>query len=138
MKKVNFIVSEKSFEKFMMHVILGTTGAAMDVEMNFFFTFWGLYLLKKNFKPKVAGMPFPMKGMAAGMFRNKLKSFGYEDIWGMVKDAIDEGKIHLYPCTMTMDLLGIKQEDLYDFVEKGVGAAAFLEMCGDADFMISL
>jgi len=29
----------------------------MEVEMNFFFTFWGLYLLKKKFKPKVAGMP---------------------------------------------------------------------------------
>jgi len=40
-EKMSFIVSDKSFEKFMMATILGTTGAAMDDEMNFFFTFWG-------------------------------------------------------------------------------------------------
>lgn len=137
-KKINFIVSEKSFEKFMMHVILGTTGSALDVEMNFFFTFWGLYLLKKDYKPKVAGMPFPMKGMAAGMFRKKLKGFGYEDIWGMVKDGVEEGNIHLIPCTMTMDLLGISKEDLVDFIDEPVGAAAFLEMADGADAVISL
>jgi peroxiredoxin family protein len=137
-KKINFIVSDKSFENFMMHVILGTTGAAMDIEMNFFFTFWGLYLLKKNFKPKVAGMPFPMKGMAAWMFKKKLKAFGYEDIWGMVRDGVKEGKIHLIPCTMTMELLGIKKEDLHDFVDEPVGAAKFLEMAEGADHIIAL
>ena len=43
-EKMSFIVSDKSFEKFMMATILGTTGAAMDEQMNFFFTFWGLSL----------------------------------------------------------------------------------------------
>ena len=47
--KVSFIVSEKSFEKFGMMLILGTTGAAMEYKMNFFFTFWGLYQLKRKF-----------------------------------------------------------------------------------------
>ncbi|MFW9773473.1 MAG: DsrE/DsrF/DrsH-like family protein, partial [Candidatus Thorarchaeota archaeon] len=96
-EKMNFIVKDKSFEKFMMMTILGTTGSAMDVEMNFFFTFWGLNLLKKKFKPKVAGMPTPMKGMAAGMFRKRLKKFGMEDPWALIKEAIDEGKMKLYP-----------------------------------------
>ena len=63
-EKINFIVSDKSFEKFMMMMILGTTSDAMDVKTNFFFTFWGLFLLKKKFKPKVAGMPI-MKKFAA-------------------------------------------------------------------------
>ena len=137
-EKINFIVADKSFEKFMMHVILGTTGGAMDIKMNFFFTFWGLNLLKKNFKPKVAGMPFPMKGLAAKMFRKKLKSFGYEDIWEMVKEGVEEGNIRLIPCGMSMYLRGIKQEELWEFVEKPVGAAAFLEMADGADAVISL
>lgn len=128
MEKVSFIVSDKSFEKFMMTTILGTTGSAMDTEMNFFFTFWGLELLKKDKKPKVQGMPFPMKGMAAKMFRKKLKEFGWDDPIEMIKDAIEEGKLKLYPCQMTMDLMGIKREELFDFVEDPVGAATFLEM----------
>ena len=137
-KQLNFIVSENSFEKFGMMVILGTTGAAMETQMNFFFTFWGIYLLKKGFNPKVAGMPFPMKGMAAKMFKSKIKSFGYEDMWDMLKDGVDEGKIRLIPCGMTMDLMGVKKEQLVDIAEESVGAAAFLEMCDSADGIISL
>ncbi|MCF2140966.1 MAG: DsrE/DsrF/DrsH-like family protein [Candidatus Lokiarchaeota archaeon] len=137
-KVMNFIVSEQSFEKFGMMVILGTTGAAMETKMNFFFTFWGINLLKKNFKPKVAGMPFPMKGMAAMMFKKKLKSFGYEDMWEMVKDGIEEGNIKLYPCSMTMDLMGVKKEQIHDFCEEPIGAAKFIEMVDDADQVISL
>ena len=138
MQKVSFIVGEDSYEKFMMSVILGTTGAAMDTEMNFFFTFFGLKLLKKSFRPKVAGMPFPMKGMAAGMFRAKMKKFGMEDPWGLVKDAVEEGKLKLYACDMTRQMLGIKMEDMHDFVEKEpVGAGAFLEIA-DGGRIVSL
>jgi peroxiredoxin family protein len=136
-EKMNFIVKDKSFEKFMMMTILGTTGGAMDVEMNFFFTFWGLNLLKKKFKPKVAGMPTPMKGMAAGMFRKRLKNFGIENPWELIKEAIDDGKMKLYPCQMTMDLMNIKREEMWEFVEDPIGAAGFIEMA-DGGQVVSL
>ena len=125
---INFIVKDKSFEKFGMMLILGTTGDAMDIKMNFFFTFWGLNLFKKNFKPKVAGMPFPMKGMGAKIFRKRMAKFGIEDPMGMIKEAVENGNMKLYPCQMTMDLMKIKREELLDFVEEPVGAASFLEM----------
>jgi peroxiredoxin family protein len=126
--KISYIVKDKSFEKFAMMMLLGTTADAMETESNFFFTFWGLKLLTKKHKPKVAGMPFPMKGMAAGMFKKRMAKFGIEDPWGMIKDAIDNGNMKLFPCQMTMDLMGIKREDMFDFVEDPVGAATFLEM----------
>ena len=58
--KISYIVKDKSFEKFAMMMLLGTTADAMETESNFFFTFWGLKLLTKKHKPKVAGMPTPM------------------------------------------------------------------------------
>ena len=126
--KISYIVKDKSFEKFAMMMLLGTTADAMETESNFFFTFWGLKLLTKKHKPKVAGMPFPMKGMAARMFKKRMAKFGIEDPWGMIKDAIKNGNMKLFPCQMTMDLMGIKREDMFDFVEDPVGAATFLEM----------
>jgi len=126
---INYIVKDKSFEKFAMMMLLGTTADAMETKSNFFFTFWGLNLLTKKFKPKVAGMPWPMKGMGAKIFRKRMAKFGIEDPWGMIKDAIDNGNMKLFPCQMTMDLMRIKREDLHDFVEDPVGAATFLEMC---------
>ncbi len=129
---ISFIVSDRSFEKFGMMLILGTTGDAMEVKMNFFFTFWGLYLLKKNFKPKAAGMPFPMKGMGGKIFSKRLKKFGMEDPWGMIKEAIENGNLKLYPCQMTMDLMGIKREEMWDFVEDPIGAAGYLELSANS------
>ena len=125
---INYIVKDKSFEKFAMMMLLGTTADAMETKSNFFFTFWGLNLLVKKNKPKVAGMPWPMKGMGAKIFGKRMAKFGIEDPWGMIKDAIDNGNMKLYPCQMTMDLMGIKREEMFEFVEDPVGAATFLEM----------
>jgi len=129
---ISFIVKDRSFEKFGMMLILGTTGDAMDVKMNFFFTFWGLYLLKKKFKPKASGMPFPMKRMGGKIFSKRLAKFGMEDPWGMIKEAVENGNMKLYPCQMTMDLMGIKREEMWDFVEDPIGAAGFLELSENA------
>ncbi len=129
---ISFIVSDRSFEKFGMMLILGTTGDAMDVKMNFFFTFWGLHLLRRKFKPKAAGMPFPMKGMGGKIFSKRLKKFGMEDPWGLIKEAVENGNMKLYPCQMTMDLMKIKIEEMWDFVEDPIGAAGFLELSANS------
>jgi peroxiredoxin family protein len=129
---ISFIVSDKSFEKFGMMLILGTTGDAMDIKMNFFFTFWGLHLLRRKFKPKAAGMPFPMKGMGGKIFSKRLKKFGMEDPWGLIKEAVENGNMKLYPCQMTMDLMKIKREEMWDFVEDPIGAAGFLELSANS------
>ena len=129
---ISFIVSDRSFEKFGMMLILGTTGDAMDVKMNFFFTFWGLHLLRRKFKPKAAGMPFPMKGMGGKIFSKRLKKFGMEDPWGLIKEAVENGNMKLYPCQMTMDLMKIKREEMWDFVEDPIGAAGFLEISANS------
>lgn len=142
-KKINFIVSEYNFEKWMMSFILGTTGAAMDIQMNFFFTFWGLFNLKKKAKPKVGKVPWrgilmPYKGLATKIFKKRMKKFGIDDPLAMMKEAVEDGKMKLYPCQMTMDLMGMKKEDFFDFVEDPIGAAGFLELCEGADGIVSL
>ncbi|MHA1680985.1 MAG: DsrE/DsrF/DrsH-like family protein [Promethearchaeota archaeon] len=134
--KISFIVANDDYETFMKLVILGTTGAAMDIEINCFFTFWGLYLLKKGKKPKVSGVPGIMGGMAAKMFSKLMAKYGIEDPLEMLKDAVEDGNLKLYPCSMTLDLFGdvpipsykLKAEQLVDFAEEPVGAASFFEM----------
>ena len=137
MKKMAFIAGSNSFEKMMMPLIIAQTADAMDVEVHIFFTFWGLKLLKKGYsdKAKVAGMPFPMKGMAASRFKKKLKTFGTPKPSELIKEIVDGGNVHLYACTMTMDLMGIKKEDIIPEVKDNqfVGAAKFLEIVEDAD-----
>lgn len=138
MKKICFIISKNDFETFQKMVILGTTGAAMNVKMFFFFTFWGLKLIKNGNKPRVAGMRTGMKRLAGRMFRHKLEKFGYKDPVEMIRKEVKRGMIKLFPCSMTFEMMGFKQEQLWDFVEKPVGAATFLEQCDGADSIIHM
>jgi peroxiredoxin family protein len=122
--------------------ILATAAAAMDMEVAIFFTFYGLELLKKGKidKLRVApianpAMPVPMPniiGMLPGMtamatmmmnkWMKKAKVSKLSELLGLSKEL----GVKLIACQMTMDVMGVKKEDLIDGVEFG-GAATFLE-----------
>ncbi len=122
--------------------ILATAAAAMDMEVAIFFTFYGLELLKKGKidKLKVApignpAMPVPMPniiGMLPGMtsmatmmmnkWMKKARVSKLSELLGLSKEL----GVKLIACQMTMDVMGVKREDLIDGLEIG-GAATFLE-----------
>ena len=54
--KVVMVVSEGSFDKALMPLIIGTTAASMGMEVHLFYTFFGLKLLKKGVRPKLKGL----------------------------------------------------------------------------------
>jgi Uncharacterized conserved protein len=122
--------------------ILATAAAAMDMEAAIFFTFYGLEILKKGKidklkVPPVANPAMPVKmpnilamlpGMtpAATMMMNSwMKKARVPKLSELLETAKEMG-VRLIACQMTMDVMGIKKEDLIDGVEIG-GAATFLE-----------
>ena len=122
--------------------ILATAAAAMDMEVAIFFTFYGMELLKKGKidRLKVApianpAMPVPMPniiGMLPGMTAlatmmmnkgmKKSKVSKLSELLGLSKEL----GVKLIACQMTMEVMGVKNEDLIDGLEFG-GAATFLE-----------
>lgn len=122
-------------------LILATAALALDMEAAIFFTFYGLEILKKGNadKLKVApianpAMPMPvpniigvlpgMTGMATGMMNNWMKKANVAKLSELLEMAV-EGGVRLIACQMSMDVMGIKKEDLIDGIEIG-GAATFL------------
>lgn len=129
-------------------MILATTAAAMDFEVAIFFTFYGLNLVhKKKMKklkvPSIANpaMPMPvpniigvipgMTRMATMMMKRWMKKANVATYQELLDAAVESG-VRLIGCQMTMDVMGIKKEDLIDGIEIG-GAATFLEFAKDAD-----
>jgi len=127
-------------------LILGTAAMAMDMEVAIFFTFYGLEILKKGNadKLKVApianpAMPMPvpniigmlpgMTGMATGMMNGWMKKANVAKLGDLLAMAV-EGGVRLIACQMTMDVMGIKKEDLIDGIEIG-GAATFLSYASE-------
>jgi peroxiredoxin family protein len=128
-------------------LILATAAAAMDMEAAIFFTFYGLEILKKGKADKLQvspianpAMPQPIPGisvpnilgMLPGMtavattmmnsWMGKAKVAKLSELLELAK----ESGVRLIACQMTMDVMGIKKEDLIDGIEIG-GAATFLQ-----------
>jgi peroxiredoxin family protein len=124
--KFCMVVSEGTFDKAYMPLIMGTTAAGMGTEVHVFYTFFGTALLKKVAKPKLPGM----YRFFTGMFTKRMKKVGIPGHDEFMKQAMDMG-INFYACSTTMGLLGIKESDLKPGV-KVLGAAAFLKMANES------
>jgi len=123
-------------------LILATAAGAMDMEVAIFFTFFGLQILKKGAidRLKVApignpAMPVPMPNIigmlpgmtaaATAMMNSWMKKAKVAKLSELLEAAREMG-VRLIGCQMTMDVMGIKKDDLIDGIEIG-GAATFLE-----------
>ncbi|HIH75879.1 MAG TPA: pyridine nucleotide-disulfide oxidoreductase [Methanomassiliicoccales archaeon] len=129
-KKFAMVVSEGSFDKAMMSMMMGNTAASMGIETHIFYTFFGLNLLKKGTKPKLPGM---MRFFTGSMIK-KMKGVGMEGYQEQMAMAKELG-VKIYACSTSMEMMGIKKEDLVDGITV-LGAAAFLDIGADSDMQL--
>jgi peroxiredoxin family protein len=148
-KKMTIIASKGTLDMAYPPLILATTAASMDVEVTIFFTFYGLELIKKGNADKLKvsplgnpAMPMPvpipalvatlpgMQAMATAMMKSMFKKKGVATV-GQLLDIARESGVKLIACKMTMDVMGVKKEDIIDGVEIG-GAATWMDAASDA------
>lgn len=146
--KVAIIASKGTLDMAYPALILASAAAAMGEEVEIFYTFYGLDIIKKHGAEhlKVApianpAMPVPMPnivGMLPGMtpmatWMMKTQFFGKHNVapvGELLQECLDLG-VKMIGCQMTMDVMGIKAEDLIDGVEIG-GAATFINFANEA------
>ena len=163
-KKMALIASRGTLDWAYPPFILASTAAAMDMDVSVFFTFYGLTLLKKDIKAKVAPatnpampmkMPFGPKGfqdfewpmpnvlmgnvpgfetMATSLMKQTFKNKGVATIEEL-RDICIESDVKLIGCQMTMDVFGFEKDDFIDGVDVG-GAATFLEFAAESDIQL--
>ena len=117
-EKLSIIVFSGEPDKALAAFMLATTGASMGMDVGMFFTFWGLFLLKKE-----KGESKPDEKMLAMMQR--MKQVNMPSLEEFIVMAHDMG-VKLYPCSTTCGIMGMSQEDFRSEVEDMVGAAFFL------------
>jgi peroxiredoxin family protein len=148
-KKLALIASKGTLDWAYPPFILASTAAALDYEVQIFFTFYGLMLLKKDLGDlKVSpignpAMPMPvampnfvqmipgMESMATMMMKQKIESKGIASIKDLRTACIEAG-VKLIACQMTVDLFDFKKSDFIEEIEFG-GAATFFEFAGESD-----
>jgi peroxiredoxin family protein len=151
-KKMAIIASKGTLDMAYPPFILATTAAALGYEVQIFFTFYGLQLLRKSLK-KIAvsplanpAMPMPvpmpvlvsalpsMQKVATTMMKQKIKKHGVASLEDLRKLAL-EADVKLIACQMTIDLFEFDKKEFIDGIEYG-GAATFLEFAGEADISL--
>ncbi|OIQ86846.1 hypothetical protein GALL_313150 [mine drainage metagenome] len=151
-KKLAIIASKGTLDWAYPPFILASTAAALDYEVQIFFTFYGLTLLKRDLDDvKVSplgnpAMPMPvpmpnlvqmlpgMESMATMMMKQKMKGKGIASLEEL-RSLCLEADVKMVACQMTVDLFDFKKEDFIDDIEYG-GAATFFEFAGEADISL--
>jgi peroxiredoxin family protein len=118
--------------------ILATTGAAYGMQVTMFCTFWGLFSLKRP-EVKITGDSWMTRMMGAmtnerlshlnfgGVGPRMMRSIAKQHKVSPPEELIEVARelgVRLAPCQMTMDLMGLRREDLIDGIEDPLGAAA--------------
>ncbi|NWF86702.1 DsrE/DsrF/DrsH-like family protein [Candidatus Bathyarchaeota archaeon] len=133
-KKLAIIVHSGTIDKLYCAFILGSTATSMDMETHLYFTFWGLNMLVKGALEK-AGLPATYKHLEEQL-KKKLKEMKYPTPYELLKRMKASGLLKIYACSPTMEMFGIKREDLIPEVDEIAGASTFLNVASGADITL--
>jgi len=154
-KKLAIIATKGTLDWAYPPFILASTAAALGYQIQIFFTFYGLQLLRKNMNLKVSplgnpGMPMPlgmdkwfpvlgtalpgMETIMSIMMKQKMKSKGVASVEEL-RDLCLEAEVKMIACQMTVDLFDFSTDDFIDGIDYG-GAAMFFEFAGESDICL--
>ncbi len=150
--KKTLIVFSGDLDRAMAAFIIANGAAAMGDDVTMFFTFWGLSLLRrpnappagpKSFLQGMFGRMLPhgparlglskmnFAGMGAAMMRRVMRQAGVMSLPELMDTAREQG-VKMIACTMSMDVLGIRREELVDGLDFA-GVATYLAEADDAN-----
>lgn len=133
---VTIVVFSGDLDKAIAAFIIANGALAMGKKVTMFFTFWGLSILKrknlekKSWIEKMFAMMLPKNsnqlptskmnffGMGAKLIRWVMKQKNIMSLEELMKKAIESG-VEITACTMSMDVMGITQEELIDGINYG-------------------
>jgi len=142
--KKTIVVFSSDLDRALATFVIANGARSMGSEVTLFFTFWGLNILrkeqyssaKKSLMDQMFGMMMPkgvkqlklsqlhMFGMGTGMMKHVMKEKNVNSLSQLMQTALEAG-VKFVACSMSMDVMGIKKEELIDGVEVG-GVAQYL------------
>lgn len=149
-KELTLICFSDDMDKALASLVIANGALASGKKVTIFYTFWGLNIIKRRRKPRVKksltgklfGMMLPkhnsklrlskfqMGGMGAAMMKGIMRKEKIDTLEVMLRTAIDNG-LQMIACQMSMDVMGVKKEELIDEAETG-GVANYLESASSA------
>jgi peroxiredoxin family protein len=143
--KLVIVCSKGSLDMAYPPLTLATTGAAMGMEVDLYFTFWGINMVRKKSvdsmkvspvgnpampMPNILGMIPGMTRLATRMMSKKMEGMKMPSIKEMIKTAHEAG-VHFHACSQSMQMMNLTKEDLIPEVDDIIGATTYLDLASD-------
>ncbi|MBT8228466.1 MAG: hypothetical protein HKP61_14170 [Dactylosporangium sp.] len=149
--KKTLIVFSGDLDRALAAFIIANGAAAMDDEVTMFFTFWGLNILRKPARVRARKRPLPAMfgamlprgagrlglsrmnygGLGARLMKRVMRQHNVATLDELIATAQEQG-VKLVACTMSMDVLGFKPDELIAGVEFA-GVATYLSEADEAN-----
>lgn len=154
-EKMVIIAGSGDLDKAWPVLLLATTGAAYGMDVTIFFTFWGLTIIKRP-ESRITGEDWRQKMMSVfkpgspdklqlstmsfgGMGAKMMKGLADENNVASVQELLELSQdlgVKLWPCQMTMDLMGLTDDDLIAGLDDPAGAGSAISLMKDASISL--
>ncbi|WP_435185922.1 DsrE/DsrF/DrsH-like family protein [Halobellus sp. EA9] len=149
-KKMSIIATKGTLDMAYPPLILASTAAAFGYEVTVFHTFWGLDILHEERStdlklssvgnpnmpvPNVVGALPGMDRVTTSMMERRIEDNDTATIEELIETSLEMG-VEFQACQMTIDLMGYDEDDFYDGVRTGVGAATAIQDMAEADIQL--
>ncbi|MGZ7116833.1 MAG: DsrE/DsrF/DrsH-like family protein [Methanobacterium sp.] len=109
--KATLIVHSGDMDKIYSALIIGNGALSMGMEASLYFTFWGLQRLQKDGLEKGSLSKMNMMGLGKRMIKGRMEKANVVSLEKLMKDYKELGG-KIIACEMTMEIMGVKKEDL--------------------------
>ena len=148
-RTICFVCSKGTLDMAYPALIMANGALSEGVETHIFFTFWGLDMITKktmdDLKFTILGNPAThmpqglgglpgMTAMSTKMMKKQIAGQGVPEIPEFLQMLTDMGA-HLWACKMSVDMMGIDEDDLFDGVTDVINVSEFIELSGDAQIV---
>lgn len=135
--RMSLIVFSGTVDKLMAASILTTGAAAMGMDVEVFLTTWGIEAFRKGNSTTNTKVSKDFEEYGSLMMEQMMKK--QVPSWmDNFKGAKEIGTVNIYACSMTMELFGIKLEDLEPIVDDVTGVATFIERASEGRITLFL
>jgi peroxiredoxin family protein len=120
-EKATIVVHSGDMDKLYSALIIATGALSMGMEASLYFTFWGLERLVKGKLEKGSLSSMNMFGLGKWMVKRRMKAANVASLEKLMQDLKELGG-KIIACEMTMEIMGIKREDLREDLIDEYGA----------------
>jgi peroxiredoxin family protein len=141
--RISIVVMSGDYDRVLAAFVIATGAAAMGLQVSMFFTFWGLGVLRQNRRLRGKGLlekaftlltpagaeelrlsRLNFAGLGLRLLKRQMRQRNISSLSELIAFARDLG-VRMVACQMSMDVMGIKPEELQPGLETG-GVATFL------------